>query len=59
MATTTYSGGYPIVAGTHDQGLVVKMFKDDDPRGGNAISARGMLGPKWQEAIKEGAATTC
>jgi hypothetical protein len=58
-ATTTYSGGYPIVAGTHDQGLIVKMFKNDDPHGGNAISARGMLGPKWQEVVQEGAATTC
>jgi hypothetical protein len=59
MATTTYSGGHPIVAGSHDQGLIVKMFKNDDPRGANAISARGTLGPKWQEAIKENAATTC
>ena len=58
-ATTTYSGGYPIVAGTHDQGLVVKMFKNGDLRGANAISARDTLGPKWQEAVKEGAATTC
>lgn len=59
MATTTYSGGYPIVAGTHDQGLIVKMFKDGDPRGANAISARTTLGSTWQEAVKERAATTC
>jgi hypothetical protein len=58
-ATTTYSGGYPIVAGSHDQGLVVKMFKNDDPRGANAISARGTLGPKWEAAVKESAATAC
>ena len=58
-ATTTYSGGYPIVAGSHDQGLVVKMFKNDDPSGANAISARSTLGPKWEEAVKESAATTC
>ena len=28
-------------------------------RAANAISARATLGPKWQEAIKESAATTC
>jgi hypothetical protein len=58
-STTTYTGGNPIVGGTHDQGLIVKMFKDGDPKGANAISARGTLGPKWQEALKESAATTC
>jgi hypothetical protein len=35
------------------------MIKNGDPKGANAISARGTLGPKWQEAIKESAATTC
>jgi len=59
QSTTTYTGGNPIVGGSHDQGLVVKMFKDADPKGANAISARATLGPKWQEAIKESAATTC
>ena len=58
-ANTTYSGGYPIIAGSHDQGLIVKMFKDGDPMGANAVSARGALGPKWQEALQESAATTC
>lgn len=58
-STTTYSGGQPIIAGTHDQGLVVKMFKEGDPAGANALSARGQLGPKWQEAVKESASTTC
>ncbi len=50
-STTTYSGGQPIIAGTHDQGLVVKMFKADDPSSANAVSARDTLGPKWQEAV--------
>ena len=59
MATTTYSGGYPIIGGKHNQALVVKMFKDGDPRGATAISARGTLGRDWQEAVKEGATTTC
>ena len=51
--------GYPIIGGKHNQALVVRMFKDGDPRGANAISARGTLGRDWQEAVKEGATTTC
>jgi hypothetical protein len=58
-STTTYTGGNPIIAGSHDQGLIVKMFREGDPKGANAISARATLGPKWKEAIQEGAATTC
>jgi hypothetical protein len=48
-STTTYSGGFPIVAGKHKQGLIVKMFKDGDPAGANALSARTELGPRWKE----------
>lgn len=59
QSTTTYSGGQPIIAGTHDQGLVVKMFKDGDPAGQNALSAREQLGPKWADTVKESASTTC
>lgn len=58
-ATTTYSGGQPIVAGSHDQGLIVKMFRDGDPAGASAISARSQLGPKWQEIVKENTSTMC
>jgi hypothetical protein len=50
-STTTYSGGHPIVGGSHNQGLMVKMFKEGDPVGANALSARDVLGPKWQEAV--------
>ena len=52
-ATTTYSGGQPIIAGSHRQGLVVKMFRDNDPAGKNALSARAELGPKWAELVKD------
>jgi hypothetical protein len=51
-ATTTYSGGQPIIGGAHRQGLAVKMFREDDPAGKNALSARGELGPKWAEYVK-------
>ena len=59
QSTTTYSGGQPIIAGSHDQGLIVKMFKDGDPAGQNALSAREQLGPKWQDAVRESGSTTC
>jgi len=45
-------GGGPVVSGTHDHGLLVKMFKDGDPNGANGISARDVLGPNWQEIIR-------
>lgn len=56
-STTTYSGGQPIIAGTHDQDLVVKMFRADDPSAENAVSARDTLGPKWQEAVSSNTLT--
>jgi hypothetical protein len=52
-STTTYSGGAPIVAGSHDQALVVKMFRDGGPAGANAIPARQTLGADWQKAVEE------
>jgi hypothetical protein len=57
-ATTTYSGGQPIVGGSHNQGLVVKMFRDGDPAGSNAVSARSTLGPEWK-SISERTTLTC
>ena len=59
QSTTTYTGGHPIIAGSHDQGLLVKMFKDGDPAGANAISARASLGANWKDAVKDGNATIC
>ena len=59
QSTTQVYGGQPIIAGTHDQGLIVKMYKDGDPAGANAIPARTQLGPDWQQAVKEGPRGTC
>jgi hypothetical protein len=58
-ATTSYSGGQPIIAGSHDQFLIVKMFRETDAGAQNAISARTELGEKWPEIVKENARTTC
>jgi hypothetical protein len=52
QSTTTYSGGYPIIAGKHNQALIVRLYKADDPMGAKAISARQVLGPKWKEIVK-------
>jgi len=45
------SGGDPIVA--HREGMIVKMFRDNDPAAANALSARAMLGPNWQEVASK------
>jgi hypothetical protein len=52
-ATTTVTGGQPIYGGSHQQGLIVKMFKDGDSAGANAVSARETLGPEWQDAVRK------
>ncbi len=57
-STTTYSGGYPIYGGTHDQSLVVKMFRAADPASANAVDARQFLGSDWEKII-EGSNNTC
>ncbi|PTW53563.1 hypothetical protein C8N35_11618 [Breoghania corrubedonensis] len=51
-ATTTYTPGPTFVAGRHHQQLVIRLFKNGEQGSANAISARGALGPKWQEIIK-------
>jgi hypothetical protein len=38
----------PIIGGAHDQALIIRMFNDRDPAGGNAVDARDVPGPKWQ-----------
>lgn len=54
QSTTYYNQGMPIVGGSHDQGLTVQMFKNKDPAGRNALSARDILGPDWEEAVNNG-----
>ncbi|MFO1149087.1 MAG: hypothetical protein U1E62_12000 [Alsobacter sp.] len=51
-ATTTFTGGQPISVTRHREGLTVKMFREGDPAGVNALSARVELGPEWQEKVK-------
>lgn len=59
QTTTTTYGGQPIIAGSHDQDLTIKMFREDDPAGANAVSARQVLGPEWQSIVSSGGKHTC
>lgn len=53
-ATTTYQPGATIVYGSYDQAFAIKMFRENDPGAGQAISARQILGPKWESIVKNG-----
>jgi len=51
---TTYQPGPTIIAGSHDQGLAVVMFREGDPGAQQAISAREILGPEWRDKVQTG-----
>ena len=55
--TTTYYGGGPMVMGTHDTGLAVLMLRSGEPGYNNALDARAVLGPEWQELLERGIRT--
>lgn len=57
--TTTYQPGMPIIYGRHEQAFAIRMFRNGEPGAGQAIPARDVLGPKWQEKVKAGAVNTC
>lgn len=52
-----YTGYGFAQAGSHDQAFNVKMFHEGESGSGDAISAREVLGPKWQEIVKKGIVT--
>ncbi len=56
-STTSYTPSTPMIA--HTQSVVIKMFRENDPAGANALSARSSLGPDWQKLVKESSTTTC
>lgn len=58
-STTTYRPGPTVAHGSYDQDLRIQMFRDGDPAGQNAVSAREVLGPDWQKAVAEGASSMC
>jgi hypothetical protein len=54
QATTTYQPGPTIVSGSHDQGLAIVMFHDGESGAQQAVSAREVLGPEWEQKVKKG-----
>lgn len=55
--TTTYVPGPTVISGSHDQDLQVMMFRAGDPGYDNALDAKQMLGPEWQERVRNGIRT--
>ena len=59
QANTYVSGGQPIIGGSHDQALQVRMFHATDPEAANAVDARRTLGPDWKKIVAKGPSATC
>lgn len=59
QSNTYVSGGQPIVGGTHDQRIAVRMFRANDAQAVNAVDARQTLGPDWQKLVAKGPGQTC
>ena len=57
QGTTTYRPGPTFVAGSHDQGLAIVMFRESDAGAQQAVSARDVLGQDWLEKVKNGVRT--
>ena len=53
-STTTYTGGGPMILGSYDQRLVVRMVKRNEQLFKQAVDARQYLGADWQELVKTG-----
>lgn len=57
--TTTYQPGMPIIYGRHEQAFAIQMFREGEAGSHQAIPARDVLGPKWQDKVKAGHVGTC
>jgi hypothetical protein len=58
-SSTYVTGGYPIIAGRHDQTYVVRMFRNGEIDPGQSIDARTVLGSDWQKIAAKGLLKTC
>jgi hypothetical protein len=54
---TTFTGGGTILTGTRDTELVILMLRPGEPGYSNALDARSILGPEWQQVVKDGIRT--
>ena len=56
-ATTNFTGGGPMIYGTHDSALRVLMINRGEPGFERGVDARAALGPDWEKRVKEGIRT--
>ncbi|MFU1477406.1 hypothetical protein ACM25N_06745 [Roseovarius sp. C7] len=56
-SSTTYTGGGPMILGSYDQRLVVRMIKRNEPLFKQAVDARRYLGEDWKELVNSGVHT--
>lgn len=56
-ATTTFSGGGPLIMGTNDANLIVVMYRKGDDGFNNAVDAKGTLGADWEKVVEKGVST--
>lgn len=59
QSTTSVYGGQPVWGGRHDQVFVLRMLHADDADFSQAVDARSVLGPDWQEQVTKGAPNSC
>ena len=52
-------GGMAVAVQRHQNVMVIRMFKDGEPEGDDAIIARGVLGSDWASIVKKGGPTDC
>lgn len=59
QGNTQYIPGPMIVSGGYQQSFAIKMFREGEGGASSAVSAREILGPKWQQMVKVGTIRTC
>ena len=55
---STYTPGAPMVYGTHDQALAIRMYRAGEPGYENAVPALEVLGPDWAKIVAGGGSNT-
>jgi hypothetical protein len=56
-ATTTYTGGGPMLVGQHDANLLVLMLNPGDAGFSNGVDAKRVLGDDWEKLVERGIRT--
>lgn len=56
-STTNYGGQQTMFVGTHDTAMRVIMLNPGDPGFEQGVDAKLVLGPEWQEKVKDGVST--